>query len=89
MSCGVGRRGSLDLVWLWLWSRPVATAPNEPLAWEPPYAEGAALEVAKKKLWSSHCGSVVMSPTSIYEDVGLIPGLVQWIKDPMLPRAVV
>ena len=33
---------------------------------------------------SSHCGSVVMNPTSIQEDVGLIPGLAQWVKDPVL-----
>ena len=25
-------------------------------------------------------GSVVMNPTSIHKDMGLIPGLVQWIK---------
>ena len=34
---------------LWLWRRPVATAPIRPLAWEPSYAPGAALEKAKKK----------------------------------------
>ena len=38
-----------DLALLWLWCRPVATAPIRPLAWEPPYAAGAALEKAKKK----------------------------------------
>ena len=31
-----------------LWHRPVATAPIGPLAWEPPYAAGAAQEIAKK-----------------------------------------
>ena len=27
------------------------------------------------------CGSVVMNPTSIHEDTGLIPGPDQWAKD--------
>ena len=49
MSGGVGCRHSLDLVLLWLWQRPVATAPFRPLAWEPPYITGAALEKTKKK----------------------------------------
>ena len=44
MSCGVGRRHSSDLALLWLWCRPVATAPIRPLAWEPPYAMGADLK---------------------------------------------
>jgi len=34
---------------LWFWRRPVATAPIRHLAWEPPYAVGAAQEIAKKK----------------------------------------
>ena len=29
----------------WLWRRTVATAPIGPLAWEPPYAAGAAQEI--------------------------------------------
>ena len=33
-----------DLASLWLWCRLAATAPTGPLAWEPPYAAGAALE---------------------------------------------
>ena len=31
---------------LWLWCRLVATAPIQPLAWEPPYAAEAAQEIA-------------------------------------------
>ena len=34
--------------------------------------------------WSSHHGTVEMNPTSIREDVGLIPGLAQWVSDPAL-----
>ena len=30
-----------------LWRRPAATAPIGPLAWEPPFATGAAQEMAK------------------------------------------
>ena len=33
-----------DLLWLWLWHRPAATAPIRPLAWELPYAAGVALK---------------------------------------------
>ena len=33
---------------LWLWHRPVATVPIRHLAWEPPYAAGAAQEMAKR-----------------------------------------
>ena len=49
MSCGVGRRYGSDPALLWLWCRPVATAPIRPLAREPPYATGAALEKTEKK----------------------------------------
>ena len=44
MSCGVGRRCGSDLAWLWLWCRLAATAPIGALAWELPYATGAALK---------------------------------------------
>ena len=60
MSCGVGRRHVSDPVLLWLWRRLVATALIRPLAWEPPYAAGAALEkgkkTKKKKIIKEHSG---------------------------------
>ena len=49
MSWGLGRRVGSDLALLWLWRRPAAVAPIRPLAWEPPYAAGAALKRPKKK----------------------------------------
>ena len=48
MSCGVGHRHGLDLVWLWLWHRLAAAAPIPPLTWELPYAAGAATPPKKK-----------------------------------------
>ena len=41
------------------------------------------------EIGSSHCGSMVMNPTSTHEDSGSIPGLAQWVKDPVLPQALV
>ena len=38
-----------DLALLWLCRRPAATALIRPLAWEPPYAEGVAQEMAKRQ----------------------------------------
>ena len=49
MSCGVGRRRGSDPTLLWLWRRPAATALIRPLAWEPPYAAGAAPGKVKKQ----------------------------------------
>ena len=49
MSCGVGCRRGSDPALLWLWRRPVATAPIRPLAWETPYAVGAAQEMATRQ----------------------------------------
>ena len=49
MSCGVGGRRCLDPALLWFWCGPAETAPIRPLAWEPPYAVGLALEKAKRQ----------------------------------------
>ena len=44
MSCGVSRGCDSDHALLCLWSRPAAAALIRPLAWEPPFAAGAALK---------------------------------------------
>ena len=44
VSCGVGLRHGPDPVLLCLWRRLAATAPIRSLAWESPYAVGAALK---------------------------------------------
>ena len=49
VSCGVGCRRSSDLALLWLWCRPAASAPIQPLAWESPDAMGVVLKRQKKK----------------------------------------
>ena len=59
MSCGVGCRRDSDPGLLWPWCRPVASAPIRPLAWELPYAAGAAQEMAKKKKKKRHREGVI------------------------------
>ena len=39
----------MDLALLWLWCRLAAIALIRPLAWEPPYAAGAALKKKSKR----------------------------------------
>ena len=38
-----------------------------------------------QKEFSTHGVSVVAQLTSIHEDAGSIPGLIQWVKDPAWP----
>ena len=60
VNCGVGRRHGLDPELLWLWCRLVATAPTRPLAWEPPYTSGAALEKGKRQKQKTNKKTSVM-----------------------------
>ena len=46
MSCGGGCRRGLDLAWLWCGQ--AAAALLQPLAWELPFATGAALKKKEK-----------------------------------------
>ena len=54
---------------LWLWQRPVATALIRPLAWEPSYAVGAALEKAKRQKNKIKC-------------IVRVSIVAQWVKHP-------
>ena len=68
MSCGTGHRHSLDLVLLWLWHRLSAVAPIEPLAWELPYAVGAALKSKIKKSFVVISTVFTASFPGVYQD---------------------
>ena len=64
MSCGTGLRSSSDPKLLWVWCRPAAVVPIQPLAWKFPYAVGVALKSLKKK---TLCKAAVTSPYSQFE----------------------
>ena len=97
MRCGVGCRPGLDLMLLWLWRRPVAAASIRLLAWEPPHATVVALkkkkEKEKKYIYNAE-GVPIMAHwvknralSYLCEDAVSIPGLAQWVKDPVLLHA--
>ena len=64
MSC-VGHRRALDLALLWLWHRPAVVALIRPLAWEPPYASGAALKRQKDQKKMQVITTVMYHLTSV------------------------
>ena len=78
MSSGVGCRHGSDPMLLWLWCRPAATAPIRPLPWEPPYAEGAAQEIAKrpkkKSISSLSVPSLCTKSHTQKNNVSVMPG---------------
>ena len=59
-----------DLALLWLWCRPAATTLIRPLAWEPPYAAGAALKGQKTKKKKK---KTQKNPNSRYENFLIKP----------------
>ena len=76
MSYGVGCRCGSDLSLLWLWRRLAAVALIQALAWEPPYAVGAALKGQKdknkiKNISASLPLSLFKSFSSFYETFSL------------------
>lgn len=76
---------------LWLWCRLTAAASIRPLAWELPYATGAALKKKKRKekkerrnSRSSRYGTTWSVASWECWDLGSIPSLAQWVRDPVL-----
>jgi len=59
MSYGVGCRCGLDPTLLWLWRRPVAMAPIQPLTWEPPYAVRVAQEMSERQKKKKKIGVLI------------------------------
>ena len=76
MSCGVDCRCGLDPALLWLWCRPAATAPIQPLGWKPPYAAGEALKSKEQK--TNH-----IKTFWLYKP---LPTQVCWGQKALLPR---
>ena len=60
------RHGS-DPALLWLWCRLGATALIRPLAWEPPYAAGAALKKKKKSFHFYSTASMNINPRALMQ----------------------
>ena len=68
-----------DLMLLWLWCRQAAVAPIRPLAWELPYAMGAALKSKKKR--GDNGPDLVQRPqfARLCSKLLVLMGQVQWI----------
>ena len=95
MSCRVGCRRGLDPAWLWLWHSPVAAAPIGPLAWEPPYAAGVALEKPKRQKKETFVGAPPVAQLRIplqflvsQQRCGFDSGPTQGVKGSLIAIAV-
>ena len=90
VSCGVGRRCSSNLALLWLWCRPPAAAPIQPLPWELHMPTGAALKGQKqktlktKKPWSHHHPLPCRITSSPSESIRLVTSSVSISFRPLL-----
>ena len=56
-SCGIDYRYGSDLLLPWLWCKPAAASLIQPLAQEPPYAAGVAIERYKERNTEHQAGS--------------------------------
>ena len=74
MSCGVGHRLGSDLAFLWLWCRPVTTAPTQPLALELPYAVNVDLEKQKDKKKKKKKANIMSVIVEIVDSTARLPG---------------
>ena len=69
---------------LWLWHRPAAAALIRPLAWEPPYAESAALkrQKIKNKDYRENLRFILIVIQVFKNHIGRIPFVAKQAKNP-------
>ena len=77
----------------WLWCRPVATAPIQPLSWELPYAAGVAIK-RKNSQKTNAPASVSLQKSCLFGEaagqsvdplsVSQLPFTLGWLKDVLI-----
>ena len=81
MGCGVGRRRDSDLALLWLCCRLAATTPIRLLAWEPPYAAGAALKIQNDKKKKQKDSKHIKQELRERNQLEMLPFLSHYLKE--------